>query len=214
MQVPSPFPASVIRAPSPTADCTCVHWEHCDHACHGRHCDPTENACDVAYLPDEGGRPAGAVLTAPGRGRPALPGELTGRHADEAVLAETCRRRQPAGARRSAGRVAATMGRHDRACPQPRHLMDPHQWRPAADEGRWPASPAGSTAVAPRAVVFWTPRPPWITRSHRRGRRADAHAAVRCRNEFVVTGGHVARRLPGTANARLATARSSSRPAR
>jgi hypothetical protein len=82
MQVPSPFPASVIRAPSPTADCTCVHWEHCDHACHGRHCDPTENACDVAYLPDEGGLTHwGCAECTPGEGAPHYLGcELIGWH--------------------------------------------------------------------------------------------------------------------------------------
>ncbi len=74
MQVPSPFPASVIRAPSATAACTCAHWVHCDHACHGRRCDPVDNQCDVAFLPDEGGLARwGCTDCTPGAGCPALP---------------------------------------------------------------------------------------------------------------------------------------------
>lgn len=55
MQQPGPFPSSVLRPPSPSATCTCEHWVHCNHECHGRNCDPSENTCDVAFLPDEGG---------------------------------------------------------------------------------------------------------------------------------------------------------------
>jgi hypothetical protein len=82
MQVPSPFPASIIRAPSPTAECTCEHSVHCDDACHGRRCDPTENACDVAYLPDEGGLTHwGCADCTPGEGAPHYLGcELIGWH--------------------------------------------------------------------------------------------------------------------------------------
>jgi hypothetical protein len=52
---PSPFPASVLRPPSPAATCSCEHWVHCVCACHGLHCDPSESACDPAFLPDDGG---------------------------------------------------------------------------------------------------------------------------------------------------------------
>jgi hypothetical protein len=55
MQAPSPFPASVLRPPSPSARCTCTHWVYCDCTCHGRYCDPSENMCDIAFLPDDGG---------------------------------------------------------------------------------------------------------------------------------------------------------------
>ena len=55
MVAPNPFPSSMIRPASPSARCTCEHWVHCAHACHGRHCDPAENTCDVAFVPDEGG---------------------------------------------------------------------------------------------------------------------------------------------------------------
>ena len=79
MQV-SPFPASVIRAPSTEAACTCVHWAFCDHACHHRDCDPTENACDLAFLPDEGGlTPWGCRGCTPGEDAPHFLGcELIG----------------------------------------------------------------------------------------------------------------------------------------
>ncbi len=55
MQAPSPFPASVLRPPSPSARCTCKHWVYCDCTCHGRYCDPSESTCDIAFLPDDGG---------------------------------------------------------------------------------------------------------------------------------------------------------------
>ena len=68
---PSPFPASVLRSPSPTAACTCEHWAHCDCTCHGRACDPVEQACDVAWLADDGGLVfGGCPRCTPGDGAP------------------------------------------------------------------------------------------------------------------------------------------------
>ena len=55
MQAQDAFPSSVLRPPSPSARCTCEHWVHCGCACHGRHCDPSESTCDIAFLPDDGG---------------------------------------------------------------------------------------------------------------------------------------------------------------
>lgn len=67
MHVVSPFPTTVIRAPAASASCTCEHYAHCDHACHHRACDPTENACDITFLPDEGGlTPWGCATCTPG----------------------------------------------------------------------------------------------------------------------------------------------------
>ena len=82
MRVPGPFPSSVLRPPSPTARCTCEHWLHCDCACHGRHCDPSENMCDIAFLPDEGGLArSGCPDCTPGSGAPHYLGcELIGWH--------------------------------------------------------------------------------------------------------------------------------------
>jgi hypothetical protein len=79
MQI-GPFPASVLRAPSPSAACTCAHWALCDHACHHRDCDPTENACDIGFLPDEGGLTMwGCRDCTPGEGAPHVLGcELIG----------------------------------------------------------------------------------------------------------------------------------------
>ena len=75
MQAPSPFPASVLRLPSPSARCTCEHWVHCDCACHGRHCDPSANTCDLAFLPDEGGlTPCGCPGCTPGEAAPHILG--------------------------------------------------------------------------------------------------------------------------------------------
>jgi hypothetical protein len=76
----SPFPSSVLRAPSPTARCTCEHWTLCDCGCHGRSCDPTELICDVAYLADDGGlTPWGCPRCTPGQEAPHLLGcELIG----------------------------------------------------------------------------------------------------------------------------------------
>jgi len=51
----SPFPSSVLRAPSAAATCTCEHWVHCDCHCHGRACDPASHDCNAEYLADEGG---------------------------------------------------------------------------------------------------------------------------------------------------------------
>lgn len=76
----SPFPASVLRAPSPDATCTCSHSVHCNCDCHATSCDPTEAACDVAYLADEGGlTPWGCADCTPGQRSPHLLGcELIG----------------------------------------------------------------------------------------------------------------------------------------
>ena len=69
MHIASPFPATVLRAPSDSATCTCEHWAYCDHACHHRACDPTENACDIGFLPDEGGLTRwGCAACTPGAG--------------------------------------------------------------------------------------------------------------------------------------------------
>ena len=66
-----PFPSSVLRPPSPSATCTCEHWVHCGCPCHGRHCDPSENTCDVAFMPDEGGLARwGCPECTPGEGSP------------------------------------------------------------------------------------------------------------------------------------------------
>ena len=55
MRVPTPFPATVLRPPSPTASCSCEHWGACDCDCHGRYCDPSLQMCDLAFQADEGG---------------------------------------------------------------------------------------------------------------------------------------------------------------
>ena len=69
MHTPGPFPASVLRPPSQSARCTCEHWVHCDCGCHGRYCDPSENTCDIAFLPDEGGLTVwGCPTCTPGEG--------------------------------------------------------------------------------------------------------------------------------------------------
>lgn len=75
MQAPSPFPASVLRPPSPSARCTCEHWVHCDCTCHRRYCDPAESKCDLAFRPDEGGlTPWGCPSCTPGEGAPHILG--------------------------------------------------------------------------------------------------------------------------------------------
>lgn len=75
MREASPFPASVLRQPSASARCTCVHWPHCDCACHQLHCDPADAVCDVAFLPDDGGLvPWGCPSCTPGQGAPHDPG--------------------------------------------------------------------------------------------------------------------------------------------
>ncbi len=71
MQTPGPFPSSDLRSPSLTASCTCEHWGHCACACHGRHCDTSENTCDIAFLPDDGGLARwGCADCSPGAGAP------------------------------------------------------------------------------------------------------------------------------------------------
>jgi len=63
--------------------CTCRHPVDCVCACHGRYCDPTENACLLEYLPDEGGLTAwGCNLCTPGQGAP----HVIGCAADPALL--------------------------------------------------------------------------------------------------------------------------------
>lgn len=47
--------ASVLRAPSPEAKCTCAHSLDCDCRCHDRHCDPSRDQCHTDFLPDDGG---------------------------------------------------------------------------------------------------------------------------------------------------------------
>jgi hypothetical protein len=67
----SPFPASVLRAPSGDAVCRCEHWVHCNCDCHGYRCDPAEAVCDIAFLPDDGGlTPIGCPDCTPGEGAP------------------------------------------------------------------------------------------------------------------------------------------------
>jgi hypothetical protein len=70
MHVPSPFPATVLRERSPSAECTCEHYPYCNCTCHGRHCDPSQgDTCDIAYLADEGGVTKwGCVSCSPGQG--------------------------------------------------------------------------------------------------------------------------------------------------
>jgi len=92
MQTSSAFPASVLRPPSLSAECTCEHWVHCDCRCHARDCDPTQIKCDRDFLPDEGGLTQwGCPLCTPGEGAPHYLGcELIGwnvplgRRADDA----------------------------------------------------------------------------------------------------------------------------------
>jgi hypothetical protein len=78
----SPFPSSMLRAPSPDATCTCEHWVYCNCHCHGRACDPAEHTCDLAWLADEGGLARwGCPGCTPGQGAPHLLGcELIGWH--------------------------------------------------------------------------------------------------------------------------------------
>ncbi len=71
MEPPGLYLGSVLRVPSKSARCTCEHWAHCDCACHGRHCDPTESSCDPAFLPDDGGLAVwGCSSCTPGAGAP------------------------------------------------------------------------------------------------------------------------------------------------
>jgi hypothetical protein len=65
------FPASVIRPPSPDAECTCNHWADCDCGCHDRHCDASQDVCHADFLPDEGGLAVwGCPECTPGQGLP------------------------------------------------------------------------------------------------------------------------------------------------
>jgi hypothetical protein len=67
----SPFPATVLRPPAPSATCSCEHWIHCNCGCHARDCDPTGSVCDIAFLPDEGGLTfEGCPECTPGRRSP------------------------------------------------------------------------------------------------------------------------------------------------
>lgn len=71
MQAPGPLLVSVLRPPSATAACTCEHWVLCSCGCHGRHCDPSQNVCDHAFLPDDGGlTPWGCPECTPGARAP------------------------------------------------------------------------------------------------------------------------------------------------
>ncbi len=70
-----PFPVADPRPPSVSATCTCEHGLLCNCACHGRDCDSTENSCDLAFLPDEGGHTRwGCVTCSPGAGLAHLSG--------------------------------------------------------------------------------------------------------------------------------------------
>jgi hypothetical protein len=55
MSVRTPIQATVLREPSPQAVCSCEHPVDCVCGCHERHCDPSEQACHLDYLPDVGG---------------------------------------------------------------------------------------------------------------------------------------------------------------
>jgi hypothetical protein len=71
MKASTPFAAIVTQSPSPSARCTCEHSVYCDCACHGRHCDASENTCDIAFLPDDGGLTHwGCPVCMPGEGLP------------------------------------------------------------------------------------------------------------------------------------------------
>ncbi len=64
-----------MRELGPPPECTCDHPVDCLHACHGRHCDPSENACAVEFLPDEGGLARwGCAECTPGQAAPHLSG--------------------------------------------------------------------------------------------------------------------------------------------
>jgi hypothetical protein len=65
------FPASMLRAPSADAQCTCTHWVDCDCGCHDRHCDASRDVCHHDFLPDEGGLAVwGCPKCTPGQGLP------------------------------------------------------------------------------------------------------------------------------------------------
>ncbi len=78
--VRSPFPATVLRPPSPLAACSCRHWVHCDCDCHAVAGDPPEPSAELDFLPDEHGLTRwGCASCTPGDGLPHLLGcELIG----------------------------------------------------------------------------------------------------------------------------------------
>jgi len=80
MHAPGPLLVSVLRPASRSARCACEHWLYCGCACHGRHCDPSRNTCDIAFLPDDGGLTYwGCPDCTPGAGAPHVLGcELIG----------------------------------------------------------------------------------------------------------------------------------------
>jgi hypothetical protein len=54
-------------------ECTCEHPSNCNHGCHERHCDSTEHACSIEFLPDDGGlTPWGCAECTPGSLMPHL----------------------------------------------------------------------------------------------------------------------------------------------
>jgi hypothetical protein len=55
----------------PTPACSCYHPVDCGCGRHARFCDPHQNACDLEYLPDEGGLTRwGCAVCSPGQGLP------------------------------------------------------------------------------------------------------------------------------------------------
>jgi hypothetical protein len=65
------FPANTLRAPTSSATCSCRHGVYCDCACHARDCDPAATACDLDFLPDDGGLTQwGCPACTPGDGLP------------------------------------------------------------------------------------------------------------------------------------------------
>ena len=64
-----PLPMVESRAPALSARCTCEHPLMCYCSCHGRDCDPAETACDLEFLPDDGGYTRwGCAICTPGAG--------------------------------------------------------------------------------------------------------------------------------------------------
>ena len=191
MQVPSPFPASVIRAPSPTAACTCEHWVHCDHACHGRQCDPTETNCDIAFLPDEGGLTrVGLLGVHAGRGRPALPRLRADRLARSDAAHRLGLRSVLRASRASLSRPALARHPsryHDAAMteihPQPRHpVPDAHLRRAPRRRHRGRRASCRLGPPPPRARPARLPRPARSVRHHPgRRRRGRCARGARCR---------------------------------
>jgi hypothetical protein len=57
----------------PAPECACAHPVDCGCGCHAHYCDPLENACDLDYLPDEGGLTRwGCGVCSPGQVAPHL----------------------------------------------------------------------------------------------------------------------------------------------